>query len=77
MLAEAKLVLHAWLRSGNTGSARGAKAFLAETLAQLPADFRLYALRAEAGLWRGAMASEPPNFAVLLAGQQTPTLRLQ
>jgi hypothetical protein len=27
MLAEAKLVLHAWLRSGNTSSARGVKAF--------------------------------------------------
>jgi hypothetical protein len=46
MLAEAKLVVHAWLRSGNTASARGVKAFLAETLAQLPTDFRLYALRA-------------------------------
>ena len=34
MLAEAKLVLHAWLRSGNTSSARGVKAFLAETLAR-------------------------------------------
>ena len=49
MLAEAKVVLHAWLRSGNTASARGVKAFLAETLAKLPADFRLYALRADSG----------------------------
>jgi hypothetical protein len=39
MLAEAKVVLHAWLRSGNTASARGVKAFLAETLAKLPPDF--------------------------------------
>jgi len=45
MLAEAKLVVHAWLRSGNTSSARGVRAFLAETLARLPRDFRLYALR--------------------------------
>src|SRR5208283_3337968 len=51
MLAEAKLVLHAWLRSGNTASARGVKAFLAETLAKLPADFRLYALRADSGFF--------------------------
>jgi len=29
-LAEAPLVLHAWLRSGNTGSARGVTAFLTE-----------------------------------------------
>jgi hypothetical protein len=41
MLAEAKLVLHAWLRSDNTSSARGVKMFLAETLARLPHDFRL------------------------------------
>ena len=51
MLAEAKVVLHAWLRSGNTASARGVKAFLAETLAKLPADFQLYALRADSGFF--------------------------
>src|SRR5216683_1614263 len=51
MLAEAKVVLHAWLRSGNTASARGVKAFLAETLAKLPPDFRLYALRADSGFF--------------------------
>jgi len=51
MLAEAKLVLHAWLRSGNTSSARGVKAFLAETLARLPQDFRLYAVRADSGFF--------------------------
>lgn len=51
MLAEAKLVLHAWLRSGNTSSARGVKAFLAETLARLPQDFRIYAVRADSGFF--------------------------
>jgi len=51
MLAEAKVVVHAWLRSGNTASAGGVKAFLAETLARLPADFRRYALRADAGFF--------------------------
>lgn len=51
ILAEAKLVLHAWLRSGNTSSARGVKAFLAETLARLPQDFRLYAVRADSGFF--------------------------
>ncbi len=44
-------MVHAWLRSGNTASARGVKAFLAETLARLPADFRLYALRADSGFF--------------------------
>jgi hypothetical protein len=51
MLAEAKVVLHAWLRSGNSGTARGVKAFLAETLAKLPESFRLYALRADSGFF--------------------------
>jgi hypothetical protein len=66
MLAEAKLVVHAWLRSGNTASARGVKAFLAETLAQLPTDFRLYALRANAGFlsltfWPSSSAARCPT----------------
>jgi hypothetical protein len=51
MLAEAKVVLHAWLRSGNTGSARGVEAFLAETLALLPDGFRLYAVRGDSGFY--------------------------
>jgi hypothetical protein len=51
MLAEAKVVLNAWLRSGNAGSARGVCAFLAETLALLPDSFRLYALRADSGFF--------------------------
>jgi hypothetical protein len=51
MLAETKVVVHAWLRSGNTGSARGVCGFLAETLARLGEDFRLYALRADSGFF--------------------------
>jgi hypothetical protein len=51
VLAEAKLVLHVWLRSGNTASARGIKAFLAETLVRVPEDFRFYAVRADSGFF--------------------------
>ena len=51
ILAEAKVVCNAWLRSGNAGTARGVGAFLAETLAKLPPRFRLYALRADAGFF--------------------------
>jgi hypothetical protein len=51
MLAEAKVVAHAWLRSGHRASARGVTSFMAETLARLLADFRLYALRADAGFF--------------------------
>jgi Transposase DDE domain group 1 len=50
MLAEAKLVVHCWLRSGNTGTARGVNAFLAETLERLK-GIALYALRADSGFF--------------------------
>jgi hypothetical protein len=46
ILAEAKVMVQAWLRSGNRASAGGVTSFVAETWARLPADFRLYALRA-------------------------------
>src|SRR5438445_10019102 len=58
ILAEAKLVLHAWLRSGNTASARGVKAFLAETLARVPTDFRFYAVRADSGFFLSELLEE-------------------
>jgi hypothetical protein len=51
MLAEAKVVVHAWLRSGNSSSARGVVAFLEETLARLGEGFRLYGLRADSGFF--------------------------
>ena len=57
-LAEAKLVLHAWLRSGNTGSARGVRAFLDEALAHLPPGYRLYAVRADSGFFEAAVLSD-------------------
>jgi len=51
MLARSKLVLHGWLRSGNSGSSRGASGFLAEALARLPAGFAIEALRADSGFF--------------------------
>jgi hypothetical protein len=51
MLAEPKVVLHAWLRSGNSSSARGVVAFLDEALTRLGDRFRLYALRADSGFY--------------------------
>jgi hypothetical protein len=51
LLARSKLVLHSWLRSGNSGSARGVQGFLAEALARLPAGFVVEALRADAGFF--------------------------
>lgn len=48
-LAEAKMILHMWLRSGNAGTARGAAAFLEEALSLLPEGHRIYAVRADSG----------------------------
>ena len=42
-------VVHSWLRSGNTSSARGAEVFLDETLALLPTGTSIKSLRADSG----------------------------
>lgn len=48
-LGDRPWVVHAWLRSGNTSSARGAEAFLEETLALLPEGKNIAFLRADSG----------------------------
>jgi hypothetical protein len=48
-LAEAKMIAHYWLRSGNTQCVNGAAEFLRATCAQLPAHIRIGLLRADAG----------------------------
>jgi hypothetical protein len=77
MLAEAKLVVHAWLRSGNAGSARGVGGFLAETLARLGPAFRLYALRADAGFFVREFLEdlESRRLPYAIAVRMTPHLR--
>jgi hypothetical protein len=55
VLAEVPLVLHGWLRSGNTGAARGVTAFLAEALALLPTGMRLRCVRADSGFCEEAL----------------------
>ena len=51
MLANSRRILHAWLRSGNTGTARGMTAFLTECLARLPEGFAVGAVRADSGFF--------------------------
>ncbi len=55
VLAEAPLVLHGWLRSGNTGPARGVVAFLQEALALLPEGLWLRCVRADSGFFEEAL----------------------
>jgi hypothetical protein len=77
ILAESKLVLHAWLRSGNTASARGVKAFLAETLARVPEDFRFYGVRADSGFFLSEFLEELEQRALpyVIAVRMNPLLR--
>jgi hypothetical protein len=51
MLAGSKRMLHAWLRSGNTGTARGAEAFLDEALHRLPPHTKVETVRADSGFF--------------------------
>jgi len=51
VLAEGPLVLHGWLRSGNSGAARGVVAFLSEALALLPPGLGLRCVRADSGFF--------------------------
>ena len=51
VLAEATFVLHGWLRSGNTGAARGAVPFLQEALALLPEGTWIRTVRADSGFF--------------------------
>lgn len=54
-LAVAPLVLHAWLRSGNTGSARGAVVFLTKAFALMPAHWKLRTVRADSGFFENPL----------------------
>lgn len=57
VLAEAPLVLHGWLRSGNTGAARGVVPFLQEALALLPEGMWVRCVRADSGFFEEAFLS--------------------
>lgn len=51
VLAEAPCLLHGWLRSGNTGAAKGVCEFLKEALALLPSGWKLRCVRADSGFF--------------------------
>ncbi len=55
VLAEARCIAHVWLRSGNTASARGATAFLAEALALLESRVTVTLVRADSGFFDDAI----------------------
>jgi hypothetical protein len=49
LLAESKLVLHNWLRSGSASSCRGVNEFFREIVGSLPKGFAIRAVRADSG----------------------------
>lgn len=51
MLAGSKRILHSWLRSGNSGSARGVNAFVDETLQRQGEHVRVSVVRADSGFF--------------------------
>lgn len=51
VLAEAPCILHGWLRSGNTGAAKGICEFLMEALALLPSGWKIRCVRADSGFF--------------------------
>lgn len=55
VLAEARCIAHVWLRSGNTASARGTTAFLAEALALLEGRVTVALVRADSGFFDEAI----------------------
>jgi len=77
VLAEARCIAHVWLRSGNTGSARGATAFLAEVQALLPAALRLTLVRADSGFFEEAilLALEALELPYIIAARFTNPLQ--
>ena len=79
VLAEAQFVLHGWLRSGNTGSARGIVPFLQEALALLPEGTWLRAVRADSGFFDQALLEflEQRGLHYIIVARMTSTLQRQ
>ena len=77
VLAEAPFILHGWLRSGNTGAARGGVPFLQEALALLPEGMWIRCVRADSGFFEEALLSflEARMLPYLVVARMTSTLQ--
>ncbi len=77
VLAEARGLAHVWLRSGNTGAARGATAFLTEVRALLPAHVAISLVRADSGFFDEAflLAVEAAHLPYIVAARFTNPLQ--
>ena len=79
VLAEAPFILHGWLRSGNTGAARGVVPFLQEALALLPQGTWLRTVRADSGFFEEALLAflEAHPLPYVIVARMTSTLKRQ
>jgi hypothetical protein len=79
VLAEAQFILHGWLRSGNTGAARGVVPFLQEALALLPEGTWLRTVRADSGFFDGTFLDflEARALPYVVVARMTTTLKRQ
>lgn len=79
VLAEAQFILHGWLRSGNTGAARGIVPFLQEALALLPEGTWIRTVRADSGFFDQALLEflEQRGLPYLVVARLTASLKRQ
>lgn len=77
VLAEAHFILHGWLRSGNTGAARGIVPFLQEALSLLPEGTWIRTIRADSGFFEEALLSflEERALPYIVVARLTTTLK--
>lgn len=79
VLAEAYFVLHAWMRSGNAGTARGVVEFLKETLALLPDGVFIRCLRADSGFFDNRLMGflEERGLPYIVVARMTKTIKMK
>jgi len=77
ILGEAHCVLHAWLRSGNTGASSGVANFLKEALALLPKGWTLRCVRADSGFFAQEMLGllEERNLPYIVVARLTQSIK--
>lgn len=76
-VADQRMVLHAWLRPGNTASGNGSVVFLREALGLLGTRHRVGLVRADAGFYDGGFLNhlEAESIPYIIAGMLTVPLR--
>jgi hypothetical protein len=77
VLSEAQFILHGWLRSGNTGPARGVIPFLQEALTFLPEGTGIRTVRADSGFFDGSFLDflEERSLPYVVVARLTSTLK--